>query len=220
MPLFQRLSNWNHSYEDVIEIPQALCAPQGCFPIVLRPITKRDEYAWNEVRTRNAQWLEPWESNDPMYHEGISFNAWVDRLRKEEREGKGVTFVVTYGDCIIGQISLGAVFRGSMHSGIVGYWIDQEYAGHGIIPLAVAMLADWALLDPHGMQLHRLEIDIVPSNERSRRVVQKLGALYEGVRRQYMYIHGQWRDHETYSLLASDAPDGFVQRLMSDTPSM
>lgn len=82
----------------------------------------------------------------------------------------------------------------------------------------VAMLADWALLDPTGPQLHRLEIDIVPENERSRRVVQKVGAKYEGVRRQYMYVHGEWRDHESYSLLDTDVPQGFVHRLLGDTP--
>lgn len=64
-----------------------------------------------------------------------------------------------------------------------------------------------------------MEIDLVPENERSRAVVRKVGARYEGVKKRYMYINGIWRDHESYSLLAEDAPQGFVRRLLSDTPS-
>jgi len=42
----------------------------------------------------------------------------------------------------------------------------------------------------------------------------------EGVRRAYMYVNGQWRDHESYVLMAEDAPNGFTARLMTgNSPS-
>ena len=50
-------------------------------------------------------------------------------------------------------------------------------------------------------------------------MARKVGARYEGVKKRYMYINGIWRDHESYSLLAEDAPQGFVHRLLFDTPS-
>ena len=106
-----------------------------------------------------------------------------------------------------------------MRTGIIGYWIDERYAGRGLTPLAVAMVCDWALQMPTGPRLHRMEIDLVPENERSRAVARKVGARYEGVKKRYMYINGIWRDHESYSLLAEDAPQRFVHRLLFDTPS-
>lgn len=182
-------------------------------------MTTSDEGEWNAVRMRNTQWLDPWESNDPMRKRLVTFRQWIAMQRRDERAGSAIVFVMEYDGRIIGQISLGAVFMGAMRSGIVGYWIDRAYAGRGFTPLGVAMLCDWALLDTNGPQLHRIEIDILPENTRSRRVVQKLGCHYEGVRRDYMFIHGAWRDHESYSLLASDAPEGFIPRLNNDTPS-
>jgi ribosomal-protein-alanine N-acetyltransferase len=116
---------------------------------------------------------------------------------------------------IVGQISLGAISYGSMRTAVMGYWVDQRYAGRGITPMAAALLADWALRDASGPRLHRLEIAILPQNERSKRVVNKIGAHYEGVRRRYMFIRGQWRDHETYSLLEDDTVLGFVTDLVS-----
>ena len=85
---------------------------------------------------------------------------------------------------------------------------------------AVALLADWAMFDPTGPRLHRMEIDILPENKRSRAVARKVGATLEGVRRAYMYVNDQWRDHESYVLMAEDAPNGFTARLMTgNSPS-
>ena len=86
--------------------------------------------------------------------------------------------------------------------------------------MAVALLADWAMFDPTGPRLHRMEIDILPENKRSRAVARKVGATLEGVRRAYMYVNDQCRDHESYVLMAEDAPNGFTARLMTgNSPS-
>ena len=71
--------------------------------------------------------------------------------------------------------------------------------------MAVTLLADWAMFDPSGPQLHRVEIDLLPENERSRKVALKVGASYEGMRKAYMFVNGQWRDHESYALLPAYA---------------
>ncbi len=203
--------------ENSLRTPLELRAPAGAPPLVLRTMTVRDEQEWDDVRMRNADWLEPWESNDPMRHRLVTFPQWIAMQRRDERNGDAIVFVMVLDGAIIGQISLGAIFRGAMRTGIIGYWIDERYAGRSLTPLAVAMVCDWALQMPTGPRLHRMEIDLVPENERSRAVVRKVGARYEGVKKRYMYINGIWRDHESYSLLAEDAPQGFVRRLLSDT---
>ena len=55
-----------------------------------------------------------------------------------------------------------------------------------------------------------------PENERSRKVALKVGASYEGMRKAYMFVNGQWRDHESYALLPEYAPNGFTARLMGE----
>ena len=102
-----------------------------------------------------------------------------------------------------------------MRSGVIGYWVDESYIGRGFAPTAVAVLADWALADAAGPRLHRLEIAVLPENERSLAVARKVGARHEGIRSRYMYVRGQWRDHETFALLAEDAGEGFASRLSS-----
>lgn len=196
-----------------IRVPRWIGIPQ-C-PIKLRPITADDEEEWNEVRWRNDAWLHPWESGDPMHGSPMTYNQWMQQMRHNEQTGRGVVFAIDYHEHIVGQISLGAIDLGSMRTGVIGYWVDQQYAGHGFAPMAVALLADWAFCDPTGPRLHRMEIALLPENERSRRVACKVGCHYEGVRPRYMFVNGQWRDHETYSLFAEDAGDGFIHRLIA-----
>lgn len=197
----------------VIRMPDALRSPLLSTPITLRPMTVSDADEWNEIRWSNNDWLAPWESGDPMHGQLLSFNAWLQRQRRSQANGTGALFVIEYQSRIAGQISLGAINYGSMRTGVVGYWVDQAHAGRGFAPMAVALLADWAFADPTGPNLHRLEIGMLPDNERSRRVAEKVGAHHEGIRPRYMYVNGQWRDHDTYCLLAEDVGEGFAARL-------
>ena len=174
----------------------------------------RDEREWSTLRWKNDDWLAPWQSEDPMHERAMTFRGWIARQRESERLGTGVIFAIEHGGAIVGQISLGAISYGSMRTGIVGYWVDHDHAGLGITPMAVAVMADWAIFAPQGPRLHRLEIAILPENLRSRRVVEKLQARREGIRPSYMFINGRWRDHITYALLAEDAQDGFVNELI------
>ena len=91
----------------------------------------------------------------------------------------------------------------------VGYWIDREVAGRGVMPMAVAMAVDHCFAGG----LHRIEINIRPENAASLRVVEKLGLRHEGERAAYLHINGQWRDHVTYVVYAGDVPGGLVARL-------
>ena len=197
-----------------LAMPERLEAPQGFPRISLRPITEDDAEDWNDVRWANRDWLLPWESGNPVGGgKPLSFNAWVRRMRDDEASGTGAVFLIEYQMQLVGQVSIGAISYGAVRSGMVGYWVSQRYAGRGFAPLAVAMLADWAFYDPSGPGLHRIEIAILPENFRSKRVAAKLGLQPEGLKRQYMYVNGRWRDHETFSLLASDQSVSVTERL-------
>jgi len=54
------------------------------------------------------------------------------------------------------------------------------------------------------LQLHRVEICIVPRNQRSRRVVEKLAIREEGVAQRYLEINGTWEDHVRYGFTVEE----------------
>jgi ribosomal-protein-alanine N-acetyltransferase len=173
----------------------------------LRPIRQRDARQWQQVRRRNLAWLEPWEatSPDPSAEPPPSYASMVRRLRADARAGRSLPFVVTLDGRLVGQLNVGGVVRGSLRTAFLGYWVDQDVAGRGVIPTAVALAVDHCL-GPYG--LHRVEINIRPENTASLRVVEKLGFRDEGVRRRYLHIDGDWRDHRTFALCVEDLPEG------------
>jgi ribosomal-protein-alanine N-acetyltransferase len=42
--------------------------------------------------------------------------------------------------------------------------------------------------------------------------VQKLGFRYEGLRRRYIHIDGDWRDHYCFALVRDEVPEGVLTR--------
>lgn len=203
------------SAEPAFTWPTTLRSPEGAPRLVLRPLDYDDEAEWFEVRGRNADWLSPWDSGDPMGGAPVGFSQWVRHMRADAKAGRGAQFVIEHNMAIVGYISLGAVNYGAMRDGVVGYWVDRRWAGHGFAPLALAMLCDWAMYDALGPRLHRIEVSLLPSNARSRRVVEKVGFVREGLRRSYMFVNGAWRDHECWSLTADDMPGGVVREMLA-----
>ena len=43
-------------------------------------------------------------------------------------------------------------------------------------------------------------------------MVEKLGFRYEGLRRRYIHINNDWRDHFCFALTAEEVPQGVLQR--------
>ena len=77
----------------------------------------------------------------------------------------------------------------------IGYWIDEARAGKSYMSEAVLVATRFALED---LQLHRVEICIIPRNHNSRRVMEKLGYREEGIAERFLEINGTWEDHVRY----------------------
>jgi ribosomal-protein-alanine N-acetyltransferase len=177
--------------------------------VTLRSLRQRDRPAWEALRRANASWLERWEATSPTGEPPSSFRSYVRSLDRSARAGTALPFVVELDDELVGQLTVSSITRGSFWSATIGYWVSQHVAGRGITPLAVAMVSDYAWFE---VGLHRIEINIRPENTASLRVVDKLGFRDEGVRRRFLHIQGDWRDHRSFALTAEEVPGGLVRR--------
>ncbi|MGA4540033.1 MAG: GNAT family N-acetyltransferase [Streptomycetaceae bacterium] len=181
-------------------------------PVVLRPIRGRDADAWQEVHTRNREWLRRWEATVPPgspIARRPTFRQMARYLRAEAAAGRMLPFVILYDGRLVGQVTVAGITWGSMSSAHIGYWVDERVAGRGVMPAAVALAADHCFFR---VGLHRLEVCIRPENAPSRRVVAKLGFREEGIRPRYLHIDGDWRDHLVYALNAEEVPEGLLAR--------
>jgi ribosomal-protein-alanine N-acetyltransferase len=190
--------------------------------ITLRLIRQRDAGEWREVRRRNREWLQPWEASLPPEASLITdvpatFGQMVRRMRKDARAGKALPWAILVDGRLAGQLTVGGITYGSLRSAYIGYWIDKDLAGRGIMPAAVALACDYCL---DNVRLHRIEINIRPENTASLRVVDKIGLRKEGDRPKYLHIDGDWRDHVTYVVMAGEFPEGVLSRLKARQASV
>ena len=174
--------------------------------VVLRPLTSADFAQWREVRRRCADWLTQWEPRpSPGQPDTVEDrNAFTSRCSVRLREiqlGTGFGFGIFVDGRFRGEVNLNTIHRGARQNAYVGYWVDQEVAGYGLMPEAVVVVLRFAF---ERLGLHRVQIAIVPRNTASRRVVEKLGLRDEGTARGYLQINGVWEDHIRYAITSEE----------------
>jgi [ribosomal protein S5]-alanine N-acetyltransferase len=174
----------------------------GGAPVILRPLHVKERRQWEALRAENIEWLRPWEATSPEpTAAGLSFRQLLRQFDREAGEGRLQPFVIETEGRLVGQMHLFGIAWGSLRSASAGYWVAQSVAGQGIVPFALAAACDHAFLV---LGLHRVEVNIRPENTASLRVVEKLGFREEGLRRLYLHIDGQWRDHRSFALTTED----------------
>jgi len=120
---------------------------------------------------------------------------------KEYHEGRIVPLWITYidqPDRIIGRVSFFNFAYGGMMSCAVGYHLDKEETGKGIMTEA---LTEGISLLFNVLKMHRIEAFILPENEKSIALIKRVGFIHEGSRISYMHINGKYRDHEAFYIL-------------------
>ncbi|MGH9137463.1 MAG: GNAT family N-acetyltransferase [Acidimicrobiales bacterium] len=174
--------------------------------ILLRPLTASDFPAWREVRRRNVDWLTKWEAArvpgvpDAAEDRG-AFEARCAARQRERMLGTGFGFGLFVGGELAGEINLNAVQRGAFQSSYVGYWIDEKHAGNAYMAEAMVLLMRFAFEE---LNLHRLQVAIIPRNHNSRRVMEKLGLRDEGIALRYLEINGVWEDHVRHAITVEE----------------
>jgi len=87
------------------------------------------------------------------------------------------------------------------NSAEIGYVINPEYRGKGIATEASARIIRYGFEE---LALNRIECKYMIENAASRRVMEKNGMIFEGIRRQGMLIKGNYKDIGICSVLRED----------------
>ncbi|MFB2582425.1 GNAT family N-acetyltransferase [Herbiconiux sp. P15] len=178
-------------------------------PVTARPIRVRDAKPLERELIENRSWLRKWEATNPQGPMSFDTRASIRSLQANARAGFGLPFVLEYDGELAGQLNVSSISYGSVASASIGYWVSERFAGKNITPIGVALASDYCF---YSVGLHRIEICIRPENAPSLRVVEKLGFRYEGLRRRYIHINGDWRDHFCFGLVREELPVGVLRR--------
>ncbi len=87
----------------------------------------------------------------------------------------------------------------------VGYVLNPDYWGQGIAAEALRAVIRFGFRE---LALHRIEACYIEGNTRSRRVMEKVGMTYEGIRREAMRIKGEYRNIGVCAVLRDEFRGG------------
>ncbi|MBQ4066518.1 MAG: GNAT family N-acetyltransferase [Clostridia bacterium] len=181
------------SIKDIFRSPPVLVTER----LKLRKIEKADrcdmfEFSSDPELTRFLTW-EP--------HPDLGYTAkYLSYVQSQYRAGKFFDWAVTLSEKMIGTCGFTALDEYNL-CGEMGYVISSHYHGQGYATEAAMRVIRFGFEE---LGLRRIESRYMIGNDASRRVMEKCGMTFEGVRRQSLYIKGRYVDVGTCSILDTE----------------
>jgi ribosomal-protein-alanine N-acetyltransferase len=173
--------------------------------LVLRVPSAGDAEALAAFVLRNREHLRPFEPTRP--DSWFTPQFWVKELpalssRVLREELVAFILVSRFGatPTIVGCCSLTDIVRGPFQAAYLGFGLDHAHVGQGFMTEALQSVLGFAF---GSLELHRVMANHVPRNERSARLLERLGFEREGFAKAYLHLDGRWQDH-VLTALTSD----------------
>ena len=180
--------------------PSLLIQPTEIAPgALLRPFEESDAAALTATIAANrehlARWL-PWAESHG-FGDSVEYLA---RKRLQVAADDGFEAAILLDGRLVGAAGFHRV-DWINRSTSIGYWLAADAVGRGLMSAAVSALLDHAF---GPWELHRVVIEVVVDNGRSRAIPERLGFRQEAVQREAKLIRGRYEDAALYAMLAPD----------------
>ena len=170
--------------------------------LYLRVVTPSSASVVSDYLCKNRVFHKPYHQfHDNTYFTVAEQKEYIRSDLHRFRNKSQFSFWISYigeRDRIIGRLSYTAIIRGALSSCLVGYHLDRDEIGKGIMQEALQAGCQYMF---HVQNLHRIQADIMPSNTRSLATAERCGFKRQGLNEKYMCINGAWQDHYMYALL-------------------
>ena len=167
----------------------------------IRLLVPEDALVVFETVDRNRERLRPWLGWVDRTLGPTDTRAFIDLTI--ETHGREFAYGIYVDSSFVGAIGLHT--DPEHRSAMIGYWIDDEHEGRGLVTKASRALVDVAFRD---LAMHRVWLTADPMNTRSCAVAERLGLRLEGIRREDTYTDGRFHDTALYAILEDEWPGG------------
>ena len=173
------------------------------FRVYLRPPRRADAAAFIAAVRASERFHRRWVHPPATPARFSSYLTRFARAARDPLAASHVGFVVCRcdDDALVGVYNFSEIVRSAFQSAYLGYYAFAPHAGAGLMAEGLALALDAAF---GSLKLHRVEVNVQPSNTRSLALVRAAGFRKEGYSRRYVKIGGRWCDHVRLALLAED----------------
>lgn len=141
-----------------------------------------------------------WDTHTSLQETHAFLHGWIADAYSHEQ--------LDYAICLRGQPErviggIGALCRTDPSSYELGYILEREHWGRGLMREAAKLLLDQLFSKTRAVRVYA---PILADNKQSRRFAEKLGLQLEGVLRSTRERYGQRKDEAIYALLRDEWP--------------
>ena len=168
--------------------------------ITLKPLDiKNAEYLFNMV-DRNRQHIAVFLGWTERTKNVVDSRKFIEKCLQGFKDGEQITLEIWYKDAFVGLIDFHSISQ-SNKSAEVGYWIDKDYEGKGIVTNSCKLFFKYGF---EKLGFNRIEIRVNTENEKSFQIPKGLGFIKDGVLRQSRVLRDGFQDMEIWSMLRSE----------------
>ena len=149
---------------------------------------------------KNRSYLKKWLGWVDSTKDINDTEAFIEDSRKQFASNNGFQVGIWFDQKLIGVIGFVDIDWEDKKAEI-GYWLDSDYQGKGIITRSCEDLINYAF---NSLMLNRIEIYCAEKNTKSQAVPKRLGFTKEGVIREAQCLYGNFVNLEIYGLLSKD----------------
>lgn len=163
--------------------------------IRLRELRAQDAQAFVDSvrvsRRLHGRWVQP----------PGTIAEFLTRMEKRNTLANSVSMIAVRvdDDAIVGAFNLSEIIRGPLQQAFLGYYAFAPHGGQGYMREGMKLILIHAF---DVLELHRIEANIQPGNERSIALARAAGFVREGFSARYLKIARRWRDHERWAINA------------------
>lgn len=169
--------------------------------LVLSPPRPGDAGGMLDYQQRNRLGFQPWTpKRDPYFYTLEGTQARIASMQATMRDQQALHLLLRLPDSgsIVGECAFTNIVRGPFQACHLGFSLCRAFQGKGFMEEGLRCAIGFVFEE---MGLHRVMANYRPENERSQRLLTRLGFEHEGRARAYLHIDGQWRDHILSSLI-------------------
>jgi [ribosomal protein S5]-alanine N-acetyltransferase len=177
-------------------------APLRTARMTLRPLESADRVEFVRVHRVSADSYGPWL---PALAPGETWDdVFEQSLAKAERDNQLRLVGQMPDGCIAGFFALAEIVRGFFQCAYASWHVNVEVAGQGYASEGVRGLLEIGFDADSGLNLHRVQANIIPTNVRSIRLAERVGFRREGLALKYLKIAGEWQDHLMFAKVVEE----------------
>jgi len=167
--------------------------------LLLRKLSLEDATYFQQIRS-DERVMEFMDSNSHLEIENSE--KFISENLENYAQKKAISWALIEKSSrnFIGDFSFWAIDRKNSRAE-VGYVLRPEYWGKGFMKEALEEIFKFGFLK---LNLHSLEANINPANNKSRSLLLKLGFVKEGYFKENYFYNGNYLDSEIYSLLENN----------------